>query len=449
MSFNPNQSRLPAPASEPSLRTVPDDIRMHLITGFATVFLLAGGLGGWAATTQLAGAVIGMGTVVVDSNVKKVQHQQGGIVGEIRVREGARVNEGDLLIRLDETITRANLGIIMSQLDEMGVRQGRLIAERDSANDLVLPDSLLTRLELPEVQRLIESERKVRDSRGTSREGQRSQLGERLNQLGEEIKGLEGQHRAKTKESEFIRTELGEIEKLWKKNLAPLSKYIALNREATRIDGERGQLISAMAQARAKMAETRLQILQLDNDLKTEVSKDLREVQAKQAELNERRVAAEDQLRRVELRAPQGGTVHQLAVHTVGGVINAGEQVMLIVPYDEALVLDVKIGPQDVSQVRVGQEARVRLTSFNQRVTPEITGQVTRVSADLMREQQSNQIYFIARVVFTEAELKRLGEQKLAPGIPAEVYIQTEQRTALSYLLKPLSDQIARAFKER
>lgn len=430
-------------------RSVPDDIRKHLTIGFATVFLLAGGIGGWAATAELAGAVIGSGTVVVDSNVKKVQHQQGGIVGEILVREGAVVKEGELLLRLDETITRANLGIVMSQLDELTVRHARLVAERDDEKELDLPESFKPRVALAEVQRMLVAEIRLRESRATSREGQRSQLGERLNQLGEEIKGLEGQHRAKTKEAEFIRTELGEIEKLWKKNLAPLSKYIALNREATRIDGERGQLIASMAQSRARAAETRLQILQLDNDLKTEVTKELREVQAKQAELNERRVAAEDQLRRVELRAPQAGTVHQLSVHTVGGVINAGEPIMLIVPFDEALVLDVKIGPQDISQVHVGQAANVRLTSFNQRTTPEITGHVQRVSADLSRDPQSHQYYFTVRIVFSEEQLKRLGGQKLQPGLPAEVYIQTEQRTALSYLMRPLSDQIARAFKER
>lgn len=430
-------------------RVVPDDMRAHLTAGFATVLLMAGAIGGWAATTELAGAVIGAGTVVVDSNVKKVQHPTGGIVGELRVREGARVAEGDLLIRLDETITRANLGVVMSQLYELNVRQGRLFAERDDEPEITLNEWVVARQSISEVQRLITTEQRLFESRRNGRNGQRAQLNERLNQLGEELKGLEGQHGAKTKESEFIKTELGEIEKLWKKNLAPLSKYTQLNREATRIDGERGSLIANMAQNRAKAAETRLQILQLDTDLKTEVSKELREVQSRQAELNERRIAAEDQLRRVEIRAPDSGIVHMLSVHTVGGVINAGEQVMLIVPNEEALVLEVKIGPNDISQVKVGQEAVVRLTSFNQRTTPEIKGQVSRVSADLTREPQSGQIFFIIRVSFTEEQLKRLDGQRLVPGLPAEVYVQTEQRTALSYLMKPIADQMARAFRER
>jgi HlyD family secretion protein len=431
------------------VRRVPDDLRAHLIAGFATVILLAGGIGVWAATTELSGAVIGAGTVVVDSNVKKVQHPSGGIVGEIRVREGSRVREGDLLIRLDETITRANLGIVQSQLDEIDVRQGRLVAERDGVTGLRLPDPVASRVNQPEVARMVFAEAALMESRRKSREGQRSQLEERLNQLGEEIRGLEGQHAAKTKEGEFIRIELQEIEKLWQKNLAPLSKRIQLNREATRIDGGRGNLISGIAQARAKIAETRLQIIQLDSDLKTEVSKELREIQAKKSELIERRVAAEDQLRRVELRAPQTGVVHMLTAHTVGGVINAGEQVMLIVPFDEALVLDVRIGPQDISQVKLGQQAQVRLTAFNQRTTPEIKGVVSRVGADLTKEAQSSVLFYTVRVTLTEDELRKLGDQRLVPGMPAEVYIQTESRTAISYLLKPLSDQMARAFRER
>ncbi len=443
-------AKRPAGEHGVTVREVPDDLQMHLRAGFVTVILLVSWIGGWAATTELAGAVIGAGTVVVDSNVKKVQHPTGGIVGEIKVRDGSRVEEGDLLLRLDETITSANLGIVMAQLDEFTIRLQRLTAERDGLASIELPPDFAHRANLPEIAKILAGERSLFDSRRTGRDGQKSQLRERLNQLGEEIKGLNAQHAAKTKEVEFVQIELREIEKLWAKNLAPLSKRIALNREATRIDGERAQLIAAMAQARAKIAETQLQIIQLENDLRTEVTRDMREIQAKQSELNERRIAAEDQLRRIEIRAPLSGTVHQLAVHTIGGVINAGEPVMLIVPHGEQLVLEAKIGPQDISQVRPGQEAYVRFTSFNQRTTPEVRARVTRVSADLTRDpQQAGLVYYIVRLGLSEDELQRLGKEKLLPGLPAEIYIQTEQRTALSYVLKPLFDQVARAFKER
>ena len=448
-SSTPSKMKQEAANSNPAARRVPDDTRGYIVAGFATVILLAGGLGGWAATTALSGAVIGAGTVVVDSNVKKVQHPTGGIVGEIKVREGAHVEAGDLVMRLDDTITRANLGIVISQLDELGIRQARLTAERDGANELVLPESMKARAALPDVQQLIASEATLLVSRRNSRTGQKAQLKERLNQLDEEIRGLKSQHGAKTREYQLILIELKEIEKLWEKNLAPLSKRIALNREATRVDGEAAHLISSMAQARAKIAETQLQLIQVDNDLRTEVTKELREVQSKQAELLERRIAADDQLKRVDLRSPQSGIVHQLTVHTIGGVINAGEPVMLIVPHNEALVLDVKIGLQDISQVTLGQEAFVRLTSFNQRTTPEIKGTVSRLPGDLTREQQSNQNYFMVRVVMSAEEIAKLGDQKLMSGMPAEVYLQTEARSALSYLIRPLTDQIARAFKER
>ena len=442
---NTNTSRA---TTEPE-RRVPDDMRRHLFAGFVVMFLLAMSIGGWAATTSISGAVIGAGTVVVESNVKKVQHPTGGIVGQIRVREGQRVTEGDLVMRLDDTITRANLGIIVSQLDELGVRQARLVAERDGLDELAISGWLVPRLELPEVKRILAGETQLFMSRRQSREGQKKQLRERLNQLGEEISGIEGQFDAKTKEVEFVTIELTEIEKLFAKNLAPLSKRIALNREATRIHGERAQLTAAIAQARAKRAETELQIIQLDSDLRTEVTRELRESQAKQAELAERRIAAEDQLRRIEIRAPQTGTVHQLTAHTVGGVITASEPVMLIVPDDEKLVIEVKIGPQDISQVRVGQEAYIRLTSLNQRVTPEVRGRVTRVSADLTRDQQANTVYYGVRLALLDEDIPKLGNDKLIPGMPAEVYVETEQRTALSYLMRPLYDQFARAFKER
>ncbi len=430
-------------------RTVPDDLRAHIVAGLATVMLLVGGLGVWASTTELAGAVIGAGTVVVDGNVKKVQHASGGIVGEIRVREGERVEKGDIVLRLDETITRASLGIVSSQLIELEVKQSRLIAERDGEADLVMSASLAAKLGSAEVAQSVASERRLMQSRLSSRKGQRSQLEERLNQLEQQISGIEGQHKAKTKELDFIRQELREVEKLWVKELVPLSRRIQLNREATRIEGEGGQLLSSIAQVRMKIAETRLQIIQLDSDLKTEVTKELRDVQSRLTELNERRIAAEDQLRRVDLRAPQSGYVHNLIAHTVGGVINAGEQVMLIVPFDEALVLDVKIGPQDIAQVRVGQEAVLRFTSFNARTTPELKGVVSRVSADLTRETQPERVYFTVRVTLSEDQLKLLGEQRLQPGLPAEVFIQTDARTVVSYLARPLADQVARAFKER
>ena len=428
--------------------SVRDDIGKQLIIGCAAVFLLAGGLGGWAATAKLAGAVIAAGFVVVDSNVKKVQHPTGGVVGEINVKDGDKVKAGDLLLRLDDTVTRANLGVITKQLDELEMRAARLDAERDAAAAIEIPDALVNRQDDPGIAKIIVGETTLIESRRAARNGQRAQLRERIAQLKEEIIGLTGQQDAKSRELELINKELKGLETLWTKHLVPATKYLATQREAARLLGERGQLMAQAAQAKGKIAETELQILGLDHDLRSEVIKDLRETQGKLAELSERRIAAEDQLKRVDIRAPQSGTVHQLAVHTVGGVVTQSEPIMLIVPEGDALVIEVRIAPQDIDQVHPGQPAFVRFPAFNQRTTPEFNGDVQRVAADITKEQQTNQFYFIARITLSESELKRLGQLKLVPGMPAEVHIKTTERTAMSYLVKPLSDQIARAFTE-
>ncbi len=426
----------------------PDNTRAPLIAGLALVLLLLGAIGGWAATASLAGAVVATGTVIVDTYIKKVQHPTGGVIQEIRIKDGDRVRAGDLLIRLDETVTRANLQVITKQLDELEGRQARLKAERDGATEMVMPLSLMARHDEPEIQEILQGERTLFESRRAGRAGQTAQLGERVKQLKEEIGGLTAQQEAKAKEIGFVKKELDGQHQLWIKKLLPITKYTATQREATRLEGERAQLIASAAQARGKIAETELQILQLGQDLRTEVIKDLREAQGKVAELNERRVAAEDQLKRIDIRAPQAGIVHQLAVHTVGGVITQSEPIMLIVPEDDALMIEARIAPQDIDHVRVGQPAFVRFTAFNQRTTPEFNGIVSRVSADLTKDSQANLAYYVARITLPPEELQRLGALRLVPGMPAEVHIRTAERTALSYFLKPLSDQFARAFRE-
>jgi HlyD family secretion protein len=221
-----------------------------------------------------------------------------------------------------------------------------------------------------------------------------------------------------------------------------------LERDAARIDGERSQLSGMIAQSKGKMAEIALQIIQIDQDLRSEVGKDLVEVRSKLAELAERKIAAVDQLNRVDIRAPQNGRVHQLSVHTIGGVIGPGEQIMLIVPDADALAVEVKIAPHDIDHVHLGQSAILKFSAFNQRTTPEIKGEVSLVSPDLTQEQRTGTSYYMARIMLKADEVERLGGQKLLPGMPVDAFIQTGGRTALSYLMKPLRDQASRAFKE-
>jgi HlyD family secretion protein len=424
-------------------------MRRHLVAAIVVVSVLVVGVGGWAATAVISGAVVASGSVVVDSNVKKVQHPTGGIVGELRVRDGDRVHAGDVVVRLDETVTRANLAIVTKGLGEMMARKARLESERDGLDTIVFPAQLVAGASDPDRAAAMDSERKLFNLRKTARSGQKAQLQERVAQLGEEIAGLTAQQNSKAKEIALVERELAGVRDLWNKNLVQLNRLTALEREAARLDGERGQLIAAAAQAKGKIAETALQILQIDQDIASDVAKELREVDGKIGEFVERKVAAEDQLKRIDIRAPQDGTVFQLAVHTVGGVITAGDPIMLIVPEADNLSVEVKVNPQDIDQLQLNQKAILRFSAFNIRTTPEIEGVVTRISADTSTDQRTGQSYYTVRIAMPAEQIERLGEVKLLPGMPVEAFMQTRDRTMLSYLIKPLHDQFLRAFREK
>jgi len=424
-------------------------MRRHLVRAIVVVSFLVVGVGGWAATAVISGAVVASGSVVVDSNVKKVQHPTGGIVGELRVRDGDRVHAGDVVVRLDETVTRANLAIVTKGLGEMMARKARLESERDGLDAITFPAQLLAEADDPDRAAAMDSERKLFNLRKTARSGQKAQLRERVAQLGEEITGLAAQQNSKAKEIALIERELAGVRELWKQNLVQLTRLTALEREAARLDGERGQLVAASAQAKGKIAETALQILQIDQDIASDVAKELREVDGKIGELVERKVAAEDQLKRIDIRAPQDGTVFQLAVHTIGGVITAGDPIMLIVPEADNLSVEVKVNPQDIDQLQLNQKAILRFSAFNIRTTPEIEGVVTRISADTSTDQRTGQSYYTVRIAMPADQIERLGEVKLLPGMPVEAFMQTRDRTMLSYLIKPLHDQFLRAFREK
>jgi HlyD family secretion protein len=423
-----------------------DRVNTQITIGLATALVLVGGLATWATTVPLAGAVVAAGTVVVDGNIKKIQHPTGGVIARIGVKEGDRVEKDDLLIRLDDTVTRASLGIVRGQLNAVVARQARLMAERDGRAALATPDSVPMTAELRD---MLAGEEAVFVSRQSAREGQKAQLRERIAQLREEIRGLAAQRVAKEREQELVSRELGEAQKLWAKNLLPLARLITLQRDAARIDGEQAQLQAAEARARARITETELQIIQVDQELQTEVAKELRELQTREAELAERRVAAEDQLRRIDVRAPLAGVIHQLGVHTIGGVVTAGEALMMVVPDETALIVEARIAPQDIEQVRIGKTASLRFVAFAARTTPEVRGRVVHVSADLTRDPATGQHYYLCRVAFEQSEREAVNSLKLLPGMPAEVHVKTADLTALAYLTKPLADQMAKAFVER
>jgi HlyD family secretion protein len=424
-------------------------IRIHLLIAIVVAILLVGGIGGWAATSEFAGAVIAQGSLVVDSSVKKVQHPTGGVVAELRVRDGDIVKEGEIVIKLDDTQTRANLQIVTKGLDELAARKAREEAEIDGMETVTFPSELMARQGDPDIDRILVGETRLFEIRRKTRDGLKGQLNERIAQSQEEITGLVAQVDSKDKQIEWIKKELEGVRELWNKQLVQFTRVTALEREQARLEGERGQLVASIAQSKGKISETKIQILQIDQDMRTEDGKDLAEIRGKNAELVEKKVAAEDQLKRIDIRAPQDGMVHQLDVHTVGGVVTQGQPIMLIVPAADKLIVEAKVQPQDIDQLHIGQSAVLRFTSFNMRTTPEVNGSVQVVSADVTQDQRTGASYYTVRIAVSPQEIARLGEVKLVPGMPVEVFIQTNVRTVVSYFMRPFHDQIAKVFREK
>jgi HlyD family secretion protein len=423
-------------------------INKHIVIGVALILLLNCGVAGWAATTEIAGALISPGTLVAASHPKKVQHPTGGVVSRILVANDSRVSSGDLLITLDDTVIRSSLAIVTKGLDQLRGRKARLQAERDLLSAIEFPIELTSRAGEDRVRQLIAAETRLFEIRRTVRDGQRRQLKERISQMNEEIAGLQSQRDAKASESLIVDREADSMRRLWDLKLIEASRINALDRDSTRITGEQGQLSAAISSARGKIAEIQLQIIQIDQDLASEVADELRDIDAKIGELEERQIAEEDQLKRIDIRAPQDGYVHELAVYTIGGVVAPGDLLMQIVPDDNLLAVEARVRPQDIDQMHLGQQATLRFSAFSQRTTPEVRGTVRSLSPDISTDRRTGATYYNVRIDIAEDEVARLGEVVLVPGMPVEAFIQTGQRSVASYLLKPYYDQIMRAFRE-
>ena len=423
-------------------------LRRHLLVAGAVVVLLAGGLGAWAGLAKISSAVVANGVVVVESNVKRVQHREGGIVREIRARNGDLVAAGDLLLRLDDTVTRASLAIVSTQLDELHAQAARLIAERDDVADISFPEALMRRADEPAIRAAISGQRALLQARRASLKGRKEQLREQIGQFEKQVEGLAVQQVSKEQEIELNARELGDLETLFAKALIPASRIYALRRDRARLVGERGGFIAQIAQTKEAISERRIQILQIEEDLRAEVLQHLQDTRSQIAQLTERENAARDELRRVDIRAPRSGYVHQLAVHTVGGVIGPGETAMLIVPREDLLIIEARIEPMDVDRLSRDQPVVVRFPNFNLQTTPELEARVISVSADLEIDRATGLSYYTARLALSDGEKEKLGGNVIVPGMPVEAFIVAGDRTVLSYLLKPLADQIRHAFRE-
>lgn len=434
--------------SDPQTETsvIEPALARRLSIGLGLVALLGASVAGWAANSKLSGAVIASGHVVVETSLKKVQHQTGGIVGSILVKTGDMVTAGDLVLRLDDTQARANLGIITSQIVQLTGRKARLIAERDNEPGVTFPAGFTS--SDPEAPAIATGETELFKKRRTALNGQKSQLSERVGQLRQEIIGLSSQAKAKDQEISLMREELARVKHMRDKELVPVQRLLSTQRDLTRLEGERGVLTAQIAKANGSISETELQIFGLDQTTQSEANKELREIEARIAELAERRTAADDMLKRVDLRAPQTGMIHELAVHTVGGVIAPGETIMSIVPRDDNFTVEVRISPIDIDQVAIGHPATLRFSAFSQTTTPELKGRVVQRADEVTKEPQTGNTYYTARIAVEDSDREKAARMRLVSGMPVEGFIETSQRTALSYLMKPITDQIHRAFRE-
>ncbi|MDR5652254.1 HlyD family type I secretion periplasmic adaptor subunit [Ruixingdingia sedimenti] len=429
------------PRSETRFATGP-----RVLAGSLMMLALLGGVGGWAMTARLSGAVIAGGVVAVDQNLKLIQHRDGGIVSAIAIREGTRVGAGEVLFRLDDAQTRAELSILRGQLLELRIQRARLIAERDDGETVALPPGIAPG---PEAQDLLAGELRLFAGKRQERLSRKQQLGLGIAQIAEEIRGLEAQRAAKTREIALVDAEAARAAALAQSGLIEAARLYSVHREQARLNGEHGEITAAIARARARANEVELQILAIDETARTEAQRALSQTETRIAELDERRIAIEDRLTRTDIRAPIAGVVNELNVHTLGGVIGAAEVLATIVPDGARLSFQVKFAPALIDQVAVGQPARLRFVAFNQRTTPELNGTVAHVAAAAARDAKTGEPYFAGEIAVPPEELSRLGELRLMPGMPVEVFVTTESRTALSYLAKPLTDQLMRAFRER
>lgn len=424
-------------------------LRRYAFIGLIGVVGLFGGFTFWASRTELSGAVAAPGTVVVDGFAKRIQHQEGGIVRNFYVRDGDVVASGQLLAELDSTALAANLEALDTQVREATLREARMVAEINFLDDIEITSDLKPLVGDAEGQTLLATELQVLHSHKAGLNSRSSQLTEQVSQLERQIEGLSIQLDAVQRQREIADGEYSSLRELYAGQLVEANRVTSLERQIAEIDGERGRLIAAIAEAKAAISERRLQINQVEQDYLSNVLNELQETRRVLFEATQQRVAAADRLRRTAIRAPQAGVIHESSIHTVGGVVGAGETLMLIVPQDDKLLVSARIAPTDIDKVAIDQLVHIKLLGFSQRTTPEVTGNVTTIAPDLTQDQVSGQYYYSVRISISENELDSLPNNvKLVPGMPVEAFMRTVDRSVLDYLVQPLVDQLSYAFRE-
>jgi HlyD family secretion protein len=420
------------------------------IAGLATVVLFIGVFGVWSIFAPLESAAMGPGVVEAESSRKTIQHLEGGIIGEILVQDGDAVHAGQTLIRLDDTKPRTTLFALKGQFWDALAREARLVAERDDKDAIQWPARLEAQKDDPAVAQVLAGQQRIFTTRRELFDSKRQVIEQRIAQVNEEIAGYRAQEAAARQRITLINEEIKGVKELAEKGLERKPRLLQLQRDLADIEGRRGELAAQIAKAQQTIAESEVQIINQQNDTQNDVATQLRDTQQKIHELAEQMQAASDVLSRIEVKAPQDGVVTDLKVHTRGGVIQAGEPLMDLVPARDKLVVTVQVRPEDINVVREGLTAHVRLIPYKQRRTPQIDGVVTYVSADRLVDKRTNQPYYAAKVRLDADELEKLhGEVELYPGMPAEAMIKTGESTVALYALAPIVDSFHRAFREK
>ncbi len=423
--------------------------RRPIWTGVLTIVLLIAFFGGWGMMTTISGAVVAPGVVQVEQNRQIVQHPDGGVVAEIAVQEAQTVQSGELLIRLDGTQIKASLAIVEGQLFDAMARKSRLEAERDDLTELAFPAELTDLAKSrPDVAEQIEGQKRLFVARLETQSAQIDQLGKRLDQIASQGQGIAAQMAAVSDQIVLLQPEIADQQTLLDKGLAQSARIMDLKREVARLDGNRGELQSNLAQSEGKATETKLQILQIKSARREDANTQLRDMGDKTLELAERRRALTEQVDRLEIRAPVSGIVLGLAVTTPHSVIRPADPILYIIPQDRPLIIIAQIPPIHVDEVRVGQEVRVSFAAFSARTTPQLSGTLTTISADAMTDQASHQSFYRAEITLEAGEMAKLKDNKLVPGMPVQAYIGTGDRTPMAYLLKPFTDYFRMAMRE-
>jgi len=425
-------------------------VRAPLAVGLVGLALLLGGFGAWAALTTISGAIIAPGRIEVDQNRQVVQHPDGGVVSAILVDEGDSVRAGQVLLRLDEAALASRLAITESQLFELMARRGRLEAERDGADEITFPALLVEAARgSPEVQDLMDGQARLLQARAESVQQEIRQLEKRRGQIVNQVEGINAQQEALERQLELIGSELADQQSLLDRGLAQATRVLSLQREAARLRGQVGELAATEAQARGRMTEIEIEILKLGSQRREEAITTLRDLQFRELELLEQRRALIEQLSRLEIRAPVDGVVYGMTVFALRAVVRPADPLLFVIPQDRPLIINAQVDPIHIDKVYVGQDVVLRFPALDQRNTPELTGRVTQVSADAFRDEGTRQSFYRAEIALSEGEQERLPDDvTLIPGMPAEVYIRTADRTPIAYLVKPLTDYFTKAFRE-